>query len=203
MDRAGERKRITLQNLTMNAWNTLDLAAGIVVLLGLIIGFRRGLIGQLVSIAGLVAAYLLAYLYYDDLAPWLGQWLPLPSFDTDTAYGSAAQNLHLDRYFLNAVSFLAVFLGVKLLISAAGAVLNIFSKLPGLNFVNKWTGALLGAAEAAVIVVLAVNVMTILPSAVLQDQLKHSASARFILEHMPTIVDPLKDIWPQRQTTEV
>ena len=123
-----------------------------IVLLGLLVywfimGVRRGLIlslcGLLAVLLGLVGGWYLAV----SQAPALAEEL-LPFFTqhlTAEAALPAAQ----------ALLFLAGFVGVQLIWTALCHILNLVAKLPGLNFLNKTLGGILGLVKGTLILLVA------------------------------------------------
>ena len=52
----------------------LDLIIIFLFIMGLIVGIRRGFIMQIVHLSGFIAAFVVAYMFYADLAPKLKLW---------------------------------------------------------------------------------------------------------------------------------
>ncbi|MFC0210986.1 CvpA family protein [Paenibacillus chartarius] len=175
--------------------NGLDWVILALILGGLVLGYTRGFVGQIVSFAGLFVAYIIAYKFYDDLAPTIQKTIALPSMQTYQKYEFFAKHLNLEMYFVNAVSFALLFFGVKLGLVVAGHALHFIAKAPGLNLLNRTAGALLGLTEALLLVVVGVNVMTIIPSDPIQLLLQHSLLSPYALEHMPAVADKLRQLW--------
>lgn len=171
-------------------WTLLALAAG-----GLVLGYSRGFIGQIVSFAGLFVAYIVAYKFYGKLAPVIADTIALPSTEIYRNYEFIAKHLNLEAYIVNAISFALLFFGVKLVLMVAGHALNFIAKAPGLNLVNRSAGALLGLAEALLLIVVGVNVLTIVPSDGIQKLLEHSVLAPYALDGLPTVAGKLRQLW--------
>ena len=57
----------------------IDLAILLILAIGFIIGLRRGFILQIIHLTGFIAAFIVSYLYFDDLAPKLELWVPYPT----------------------------------------------------------------------------------------------------------------------------
>lgn len=167
--------------------NTLDIVVYILLAAAFLIGYRRGFIRQLVSMLGMVVAALAAYLFYDDLAPLTGRFIPVETFASYPKYEFLVKSLRLDRYAVNVISFAIVFFVVKLVLNYAGHVLNAIAKIPGLNFMNRLAGALLGLSEAAVIILAFVYILTILPSDSIQSTLSGSKTAPFFMNLIPEL----------------
>ncbi|UKS24669.1 CvpA family protein [Paenibacillus sp. HWE-109] len=177
--------------------HTFDYVMLAIVALGLLLGYFRGFIAQIVSIAGFILAYLVAFYFYKDLAPLLRNAISLPTYENYQKYEFIVKGLNLDTYILNAIAFALLFFGVKFALVFLGRALHILAKTPGLNFINRWSGALLGLAEALLIIIIAVNVMTIIPSDGLQKLLANSTIAPYLINELPNLAGKLQEMWKQ------
>lgn len=179
----------------MDQLNTLDIIAAVVGIAALGLGYHRGFIAQLVSIAGLVVAYLAAFWLYDDVAPAIAHLFPMNRLQSEGKYAFLAEDLNLDVYVYNAVAFALIFFAVKIGLSLAGRLLHLITLIPGLKTLNKWSGALLALLEAAILFAVAVQVMIVIPSDGLQQTLKGSVAAGAVAEHTPELTGKLRDLW--------
>ncbi|OXM86717.1 CvpA family protein [Paenibacillus rigui] len=180
--------------------NGLDWAAAVILIAGTVMGFYRGLVSQLVSVAGLIVAYLVAFTFYKDAAPLLAEALSLPSYASYQKYEYLVKGLHLETYVYNAIAFALLLFGVKLVMSIVGRVLNWIALTPGIKLMNQWSGALLGLTEALLLIIVAVQVMTVLPNDSVQQLLKGSKSTPYILNLVPSVSDKLHELWDQKKT---
>ncbi|MGG1599943.1 CvpA family protein [Paenibacillus naphthalenovorans] len=178
--------------------NGLDWGVLVILAVGIVLGYSRGFIAQLLSIAGLFAAYLIAFAFYDDAAPWFQGMLGYSGHETYSNYAFLTQELHLDTYVYNALAFALLLFGAKFAFSMAGRLLNLLTAAPGLKQINQFSGATLGFIEAALIAVIAVHIMTVLPNDTSQRLLKQSALAPYILERTPVITEKLQELWKSR-----
>ncbi|MFM9327648.1 CvpA family protein [Paenibacillus mesotrionivorans] len=174
--------------------NKLDLAVLVLGLLAFILGYRRGFILQLVSFLSLVVAWIAAYLFYDDLAPYVGRLLPVEVWVDSSSYSTWLKGLRLDQYVIGAVSFAVIVFGVKLVLTAAGHLLNVLAKVPGLNLINRWSGGILGLAEAAVLAAVAIQVMAVLPNEPVQHLLEGSRAAEWSMQQVSLWFAKMKEL---------
>ncbi|MEW9699717.1 CvpA family protein [Paenibacillus sp. SI8] len=181
--------------------NTLDYVLLAIIALGLLLGYFRGFIAQIVSLSGFILAYLIAFYFYRDFAPLLRNAVALPTYQNYQKYEFIVKGLNLDTYILNAIAFAVLFFGVKFALVFIGRGLNLIAKVPGLNFINRWTGALLGLAEALLIIIIAVNVITIVPSDGMQKLLGNSLIAPYCINELPNIAGKLQELWKQGIST--
>jgi uncharacterized membrane protein required for colicin V production len=177
--------------------NNLDYVMLAIVALGLLLGYFRGFIAQIVSISGFILAYLVAFYFYKDFAPLLRNAISLPTYQSYQKYEFIVKGFNLDTYILNAIAFAILFFGVKFALVIIGRTLNVIAKAPGLHFINRWSGAILGLAEALLIIIIAVNVITIVPSDGLQKLLANSSIAPYLINELPIIAGKLQELWKQ------
>lgn len=178
----------------MGMMNNLDLAVLAAGLLAFILGYRRGFVLQLVSFLSLVVAWIAAYLFYDDLAPWVGQLLSVDAWVDNSGYPEWLKGLPLEKYITAAVSFALLLFGVKLILNAAGHLLNLLAKVPGLNLLNRWSGGVLALAETVVLAAVVIQVMAILPYESVQTLLAGSRAAEWSMQQVSVIFAKMKEL---------
>ncbi|MDF2924228.1 MAG: hypothetical protein K0R57_3142 [Paenibacillaceae bacterium] len=174
--------------------NKLDLAVVIVLALSFIFGYRRGFVLQLVSLLSLFVAWLAAYLFYDDIAPWVGQVIPVEAFVAQTGYEELLKDLRLDQYIIGAISFALLLFSVKIALSAAGRLLNVLAKIPGLNMVNRWSGGLLALLEGVVLIMVIIQIMAVIANEPVQAWLHGSRAAEWSMEWVPVLFGKMKEL---------
>lgn len=148
----------------MEQLNVLDIIIVAVLILSIILGYMRGFVRKLVSIVGWFAAYLVAYLLYDNLAPLLQSMLPMSSSEKLAEYSGIVAGLKLDTYIYNSLAFALLFFGTRIIITVVGYFLQGVASIPGISLLNRWLGVLLGLVEAALIIILGVMVLEAMPS---------------------------------------
>ncbi|MDW8468331.1 MAG: CvpA family protein [Burkholderiales bacterium] len=110
----------------------LDYAVGGVLAVSVAVGLWRGLVREIVSLAGWVMAFLAANLLAGPLAAHVPQEIPSPELRALAA-------------------FVAVFVATLVLASLAALLLSRLVRAVGLGGVDRALGALFGAARAAVV----------------------------------------------------
>lgn len=177
--------------------NGLDYSIIGIIAAGLLLGYYRGFVAQIISLAGFFIAYFIAFKFYRDLAPVLHELINLPSYENYQKYEFAVKGLNLDTYILNALAFAILFFGTKAALTVAGRILNVIAKFPGIKFLNRWSGALLGFIEAALLVIIAVHVMNIIPNESVQKLMAESRLSPYLMNHLPAITEKLQELWKQ------
>jgi membrane protein required for colicin V production len=113
--------------------NLLDWIFLFIVLTSAVMGFLRGLVRSLCSLAGIVAGIVLAGWYAQQFSPSLARWITPPL---------AAQ----------VVAFLAIALGTMLLFALAGRIIRGTMKVVGLGFADRCAGTLFGLLRGYLVV---------------------------------------------------
>ena len=114
----------------------LDLAVLIILCFGFLIGLKRGFILQLIHLTGFIIASIVAYLYYDQLAPKLTLWVPYPNLSTDLTLPFVFDNVNLEDAYYRAIAFVVIFFAVKILLQIIGSMLDFVAQIPVLKAVK-------------------------------------------------------------------
>jgi len=114
--------------------NIYDIIVGIILLFAAYKGFKRGLVFELISIAGLVVAIYGAFKFSNLAEAYLLEH---------------AKNL---QNFIPLLSFIIVFLIIILAVMLLGKIMEKFISFTGLGIFNKLLGVAFGCIKAALIV---------------------------------------------------
>ena len=71
--------------------------------------FKERLHPQFIHLAGFIIAFIIAYMYYDKLAPKLTLWVPYPDFRADSALSLLMDNVNLEDAYYRAIAFVVIF----------------------------------------------------------------------------------------------
>ncbi|MGE7120073.1 CvpA family protein [Peribacillus sp. NPDC046944] len=173
----------------------LDLAILAILLIGVLIGLKRGFILQLVHMTGFIVAFIIAYVFYGDLAPNLKMWIPFPSIGDSSTLNMFFESVGLETAYYNAIAFAIVFFATKILWQMIGSMLNFITYLPILKQLNRWGGAILGFAEVYLIMFIILYIGALLPMDSIQEPLTGSFLAESIVKHTPFLSEQVEDLW--------
>ncbi|MFC4711821.1 CvpA family protein [Planococcus dechangensis] len=173
----------------------LDLILLVLLLAGLLIGFKRGLVLQFFHMVGFVVALIVAYTYFRPLAENFVLWVPYPTVDDSSRFAIAVEQLNLDETFYQLLAFALIFFVVKFLLMLIASMFDFVKYIPVLGFLSRILGAVLGFIEAYVLLFFAVYVFALLPIDAIQNQLENSRIARALLEHTPYFSEKVKEWW--------
>ena len=173
----------------------LDIILLSILLMGVAVGLRRGFILQLIHITGFLVAFIVAYLYYNDLAPKLELWVPFPSFGESSSYNMLFETIGIENAYYNAIAFIVLFFGTKIIWQIVGSMLDFIAQFPILKPLNRWGGGVLGFLETYLIIFIVLYVAALLPIQTLQESLQASFLAKTMVEHTPVLSATIKDLW--------
>ncbi|WML46406.1 CvpA family protein [Neobacillus sp. PS3-40] len=173
----------------------LDLAIIILLIMGFFIGLRRGFILQLIHLTGFIIAYVVANIYYVQLAPKLTLWIPYPNFGNNATLKLFTSNGNMEDSFYRAVAFVIIFFAVKILLQIIGTMLDFIAHLPILRLLNVWAGGFLGFCEVYLILFILLYIAALIPMDVVQHPLENSFLASEIVKHTPILSQHIKHLW--------
>ncbi|ALX48250.1 CvpA family protein [Lentibacillus amyloliquefaciens] len=173
----------------------VDFILIVLLIFGFFIGLKRGFILQAFHLIGFIAAFILAALYYDELAGRLSLWIPYPELDDSSAWADFLQALPLEGAFYNAISFAIIFFAVKILLQIIASMLDFVAELPILNSLNKILGGVLGFVEVYLLLFIVLYILALTPLAEIQSWINDSSIALFIVENTPFLSEQIKTLW--------
>ena len=126
--------------------NLVDIAIIIVLILGAVVGYRRGFTTQLLSLCGFVVIVVAAFLFKNPVSMYLYEHLPFFNFPGILS-GISVINILL----YEAIAFFIVFIGLYLVFKVILMVSHIFEKFLSMTILlglpSKILGAILGVLE--------------------------------------------------------
>lgn len=111
--------------------NTIDIVFGIILILGLIQGFKKGLFVELASLVGLIAAIYGAIHFSHFVADWL------------------VERTSWTERLINLAAFAITFVIIVLVVSLAGKLLTKIADFAMLGIINKIAGAAFAVVKYA------------------------------------------------------
>ncbi len=164
--------------------NWIDYCIIIIMILGVAIGFKKGLLKSIYSIICLLISIIIAKSYYKTLTVFLVKNTPLEEkvigFLSEKAFlrkmlliplgkspvFSFSENFFSDintfaaMLVINAISILAIFLAARLILGIAEDFLSDAVEIPGVREVNRIGGAIIGLGKNVILIMLVFTVMT-------------------------------------------
>ncbi len=173
----------------------LDILILLLLIAGLFVGAKRGLIVQLIHMTGFVIALIVAYTYYKPLAEKFVLWIPYPAIDSGSSLTIAIDRLDLDQTFYQLIAFALIFFIIKFALSLVASMFDFLKYLPVLGFISKIIGAVLGFIEFYIILFIVLYILALLPISPFQNLMQNSTLASYLLEHTPFLSEKVKELW--------
>jgi uncharacterized membrane protein required for colicin V production len=173
----------------------LDLALLIILIFGFFVGLRRGFILQLVHMTGFIISFIIAYIYYDQLAPKLTLWIPFPVLDEESTLNMLFEATNLDQSYYRVIAFAIIFFAARIVFQIIGSMLDFLAHLPILKQLNIIGGGILGFIETYIILFILLYIAALLPIAIVQTLINDSVLAEFMISNTPFLSDQVQDWW--------
>lgn len=173
----------------------LNIAIIIILGVGFLVGFKRGFILQMIHLTSYFISFLVAYIYYEQLAPKLVLWIPYPHFGEDSTIKFFLEQSNLEDVYYRAIAFVAIFFAMKIVLHILGAMLDFVALLPVLKLANVWLGGILGLIEVYLLTFLILYFAALLPIEMIQTLLSESFMANGIVNNTPIFSQQIKDMW--------
>ncbi|HET7628256.1 MAG TPA: CvpA family protein [Bacillales bacterium] len=173
----------------------LTLIILVVLIAGFFIGLRRGLIYEIIHLTGFVAAFIVAYLYFDDIASRLRLWIPYPGSGAGEGVAFFSDALNLEEAYYRGIAFAMLFFGTKIILHILGTMLDFLAELPLLRTVNRWLGGAFGFVEVYLLVFLLLSFAALVPLDFIQNAVGQSGLAQTIVQHTPIFSAQIKELW--------
>lgn len=161
----------------------IDIIILFLLLMGTLVGLKRGFILQLIKLISFVVSILVASMFYQSLAPQL-TWIPAPNFSGGQAQ-LAFFSGNLETAYYNTIAFIILFILTKILLAIIGGLLTTIASIPVIKQVNKLLGGVLGFLETYLFVFILLFVAALLPVDALQTMMSKSILADVIVGNTP------------------
>jgi uncharacterized membrane protein required for colicin V production len=167
---------------------------------GFYTGAKRGLLLQILYSVGYFISYIVARMYYKELASHLELLVPYPSATPTTklVFFNQEVTLDLDQAFYAAVAFLLLLLAGWLVVRFLGIFLRALTSVPLLKEANWLLGGLLSLIVVYIGVFLILTMVSMIPTDSIQNLFRNSFLARTIVEHTPVLTKQIYQLWVQK-----
>ena len=158
--------------------NTLDIILLVAIGIGMIYGFKTGLVKQLTLGAGVIIGLLQATIFYQQAGAWINE---LSGWDS---------------WICNALGFIGILLAIAIVINLAGLILRWLLRIILLGWVDRILGAVFSIIIAIVIVAFGVKISNnMLPDNKITGQTSQEESLLYkkVAEITFTIIEEVKE----------
>lgn len=173
----------------------ISLVIILVLIFGVLRGLKRGFVLQLMHFASFIISFVVAVIFFRDLAEHLALWIPYPDLGDDSLWGIFLHTMPLENAFYNGISFAIIFFATKIILQIITSMLDFLANLPVLRSVNKLLGAVLGFFEVYLVTFIVLFILALIPVGSIQTHISSSLLATLIVEHTPFLSDALQSLW--------
>ena len=162
----------------------VDLVLILMILIYMVIGFRRGLWLNSLHLSSTLVSLFIAYRYYRDITKQMIVFVPFPktvAFDTHFAF----QYHDVQQRFDTIVAFLCIAFLSKLLLYLIIVTFDNIVSYHNIHFASRVFGSLLGIIASMIVLQLVLYLVSLYPNEWIQESLKHGYLSHIILFKMP------------------
>lgn len=158
-------------------------------------GLRRGFILQAIHLLGYIISFIVATVYYKQLAEKLSLFIPYGGLDSESMWAVFIDTMPLEHAFYNGVAFVMIFVITKIVLHIIGAMLDFVARIPIIKQLNTIGGAILGFIEVYLITFIILFIIALIPIEQVQTIIAKSNLALFIIEKTPFLTNRLEALW--------
>lgn len=140
--------------------NVLDIGIVLILLMSLIIGFKQGVIKEVVSLIGLIAIFIIAYIFKEELGNFLCKYLPFFNF-TGSLKGLVSINILIYQLIAFFVIYSVLLSIYTIILKLSGILQKLVDLTVILLLPSKLGGALIGFLKTYVTIFLVLLVLII------------------------------------------
>lgn len=130
--------------------NIIDIVIILVILCSAIVGFKRGVLKELVMTVGFLLVFIISFYLKNPLAEWFSLYLPFFNFG-GIVKGVTVLNIILYQLIAFILVFSVIMIAFRVLLSITGFIEKILKYTIILGIPSKLLGALVGAVEGYII----------------------------------------------------
>ncbi len=172
----------------MRKINWLDLAIAVVLLIYIILGFRDGLIKQLLTLLGLVISLVVAFYASGPVGTFiLDMFSPVRNADAGSLVGTV-------------IAFIIIFVLLQFTVRFVAEKMRMVNYIPLIGIFNMIGGVIVGLLKAFIFLFIIVAVLSILPYEVMGDVVANSALANLISSIFPEFLGEASDFIREHYT---
>lgn len=151
----------------------------IIILFNILLGFKRGIIAEILTLFGLISAIFIAIFWYADLSSFL------------------IKQLKWNQPLSNIVSFILIFIAVIIFFRLLENLLSHITSLLLLNWINNLGGALFGLVRGTIIIGLLLFLINFFPLPLeVEYQISQSILAEPFIDGLIFIYNSLREWLP-------
>lgn len=171
----------------------------IILLYSFYVGYRKGLVLQMVKVASFSLTTLFASSFAQKLTPYIEMIIPFPSVQrtSDLALYNQQASFQVDEAFYRAISFVLVFFIGWLLTQFILAALRPLSYFEGFHYVNRLGGGVVNLLITFTFIFVGLFILSLIPVEWIQQQFVNNPVAFRIVSSTPILSEWAQQAWFQ------
>lgn len=170
--------------------NILDALIIVFLILGIMAGFRRGFIKQVVLLIGLIAVLVISYYLKNPVATFFYKHLPFFKFN-GIIKGVSVINILLYELLAFLIVFSILYLVLRIILKITGLIESLLKATIILGFISKILGGIVGLIESYIIVFIILFVAS--QPYISLSGIEDSKVANFMLDNTPLMSSAVKN----------
>lgn len=160
-------------------------------------GYRRGLVLQLVYVAGYTITFIVAQNYYKKLGKMLELWVPYPAPTAKTQFVlfDSSMMFDMDQVFYAGFAFILVMIAGWLITRFVGMLSYSLTFIPILKQGNDLAGGIVSGLMMLFGLTIVLTLLATVPLPVIQNQFSKSNLAQNLVNHTPIMSNLLESWW--------
>ncbi|MGX7112837.1 CvpA family protein [Gemella cuniculi] len=176
----------------------VDIIIGLLLISGIYLGYKRGLIVQLFYLGTIIIGYVISMLFSSRLAYLFTNLIPIPADVTEGLEG-IYKGLNIPTAYYRIISFIVLFILIRLIIQILASVLGVVRKLPLIKTTDRLLGGVLGFLEIYLVIFVVLYFVTVLPSPEWKTTIfTNSTLPDYILQNTPILSKQLINLFFNR-----
>lgn len=173
----------------------VDILIVLLLVAGVYLGYKRGLIMQLFYLVTIVIGYVVSMLFSSRLAYLFTSLIPIPTGVTEGLEG-IYQGLNIPTTYYRIISFVVLFIAIRLIIQVIASLLGVIRKLPLVKSTDRLLGAIFGFVEVYLIIFVVLYFITVLPTSDLKATVfTDSTLPDYIIQNTPILSKQLIELF--------
>ncbi|GAB3060683.1 CvpA family protein [Salinicoccus sesuvii] len=171
----------------------------ILLIIGMVIGYRRGIILQLLHLIGTISAIIISAMNYERLAERLDMILPYPSMSQTVSSSLLPEIADAEFGFYRMGAFFMIFVVAKIVIQLIVSAFDYLQQVNAFGRTGDVIGTVLGLIEMVYLLVVILVMASLVPLDFLQETIGNSGLARFLMDNTFIISDKFIE-WLQTES---
>lgn len=171
------------RNWNVKVIDDMSIIIVILLLIGMVIGFRRGVILQLLHLVGTISAIIISAMNFKTLSSKFEMVMPYPSTAQSMNNPLFPDLANAEYAFYDMVAFLIIFVIAKILIQLIVSAFDYLQQINVFGVAGEIAGLVLGLVETIYVLTVIIFMLALIPLEFIQNAIGDSGLAMFIMEH--------------------